>query len=143
MARTATDFVPKPGDELTRRTLSVFFDTLHLLLERGVTVVAEATFQDHVWSPNLSPLATLADFRVVQCHTDPATARRRIAERAAKRHAHADDALLDALDAGDGYFVDFRRVAIDAPSIDVDTTDGYNPPIEELVAFVEKASGED
>jgi hypothetical protein len=82
-------------------------------------VVAEATFQDHVWSPNLSPLATLADLRVVQCRTDPATARRRIAERAAKRHAHADDALLDALDADDRYFVDFRRVAIDAPSIPV------------------------
>src|SRR5207344_2998583 len=47
MARSAPDAVPEAGDELARRTLSAFFDVLRLLLERGISVVAEAAFQDH------------------------------------------------------------------------------------------------
>jgi predicted kinase len=137
MARTTGAFTPGPGEELTERTLSVFFDVLRLLLERGVSVVAEAAFQDHVWTPNLAALDSLADFRVVHCHTDPATARRRITEHAAARRAHADNALLAELDAGDDYFLDFRSVAIEAPTIHVDTSDGYDPPLDALVRFVE------
>jgi predicted kinase len=57
MARTARNYVPEPGDDLADRTLSAFFDVLRLLCERGITVVAEAAFQDHVWTPNLAPLA--------------------------------------------------------------------------------------
>ena len=141
MARSAPNFAPEPGDELTRRTLSVFFDVLRLLLESGVTVVAEAAFQDHVWRPNLAPLAAVAEFRVVQCHTDPATARRRIAEHAVTRQAHADGALLAALEHGDEYFSEFRRVEIEASTIDVDTSEGYKPTIDELVTFIETRRG--
>jgi hypothetical protein len=38
------------------------------------------------------------------------------------------------------YFDDFRRVAVAAPSIDVDTTSGYEPSIERVVAFVKDGS---
>jgi len=34
------------------------------------------------------------------------------------------------------YFDDFRRLHMTAPSIDVDTTSGYEPPLERVVAFV-------
>jgi hypothetical protein len=73
----------------------------------------------------------------VQCHTDPATARRRVAEHTATRRVHADAALLAGLERGEGYLTEFRRVALDAPTISVDTTDGYEPTIGEIVAFVE------
>lgn len=136
MVHAAVDFEPAPGDELTRRTLPTFFDVLRLLLERGVTVVAEAAFQDKVWRPNLEPLLPLAELRIVQCHTDRATARGRIAERAAHRTAHADAPLLEAIDAGETYFEDFDRVAAIGTSIDVDTTSGYAPPIDAIVDFV-------
>jgi predicted kinase len=136
MARSAPDAVPAAGDELARRTLAAFFDVLRLLLERGISVVAEAAFQDHVWTPRLVPLAALCELRVVQCHTDASVATRRIAEHAATRRPHADEMLLAALEAGDDYFTAFRRVAIDAPTIDVDTTDGYVPALEAVVAFV-------
>ena len=126
-------FEPAPGDELTRRTFPLFFDVLLLLLAGGVTVVAEAAFQDKLWRPNLAPLSELARLRVVQCHTDPTIARQRIVERAPHRNAHADRHALEALAAGDDGFV---RLSIDAPWIDVDTTSGYEPDLETVVAFV-------
>jgi hypothetical protein len=45
------------------------------------------------------------------------------------RRAHADSAALPS----EGTFV---RVAIDAPSLEVDTTDGYRPGLDQIVAFV-------
>ena len=137
MARTARTYVPEAGDELARKTLATFFAVLERMLQDGVTVVAEAAYQDHVWAPNLAPLAPLADVRVVQCRTDPETAWRRIAEHAASRRVHADGALLAALEQDDSYFTGFRRIAIDAPTIDVDTTDGYAPTIDEIVAVLD------
>jgi predicted kinase len=64
------------GDPLTRRTLPLFFDVLRTLLAGGVTVVAEAAFQDPVWRPGLEPLTELAELRIVHCTADPAVAPR-------------------------------------------------------------------
>jgi predicted kinase len=137
MTRTAVDYVPEIDDELAHRTLAAFFDVLRLLIERGVSIVAEAAFQDHVWKPNLAPVVTLAELRVVQCGADPAIAHRRLADRAATRRAHADATLLAALARGDDYFTGFRPLMTDAPTIAVDTSDGYRPTLEEVVAFIE------
>jgi predicted kinase len=131
MVHATDDFVPRPGDALTMRTLPLFFAVVRLLLEGGVTVVAEAAFQDEVWRPHLEPLAALARLRVVQCHTDTVTARERMAGRR-ERTAHTDASVIADL----GYHVDFRRLALPAPSLDVDTTSGYDPPLDRIVGFV-------
>src|SRR3954447_17994480 len=131
MVHATGSFEPAPGDALTVRTFPLFFAVMRQLLEGGVTVVAEAAFQDQVWRPQLEALMPLAALRVVQCHTDPETARHRINDRRS-RAAHADASVLD--DAG--YFDDFHRVAMRVPTIDVDTTSGYSPSLDHLVAFV-------
>src|SRR6266478_1601957 len=59
MAHADPGFTPGEGDELSLRTLTVFFGVLRLLLEAGVTTVAEAAFQDRVWHPRLEPLLPL------------------------------------------------------------------------------------
>jgi predicted kinase len=122
------------GDELTRRTVPVFFTAIRHLLDAGVTVVAEAAFQDRLWRPNLEPLTAFATLRIVQCHTDPGTAHARRSERGTRR-SHDDGPLLHEADAV-SYVKDFRRVSIDAPSIDVDTTSAYWPPLDQVVAFI-------
>jgi predicted kinase len=131
MVHAADQFDAAPSDALTKQTLPLFFAVVRILLEGGVTLVAEAAFQDHVWTPNLELLRDLAELRIVQCHTDPANARQRMSDRA-PRAAHADGSIVD----DPHYFDDFRRVTVAAPSIDVDTNSGYQPSIEQLVAFV-------
>ena len=138
MVHTSPGFVAGPGDELTMRTLPVFFDVLALLLSAGVTTVAEAAFQDQVWRPRLEPLRGLARFRIVHCVVDADVAFQRSLRRRAEnplRRAHADPGRADAAEHALRHNA-FDRVSVDAPWIEVDTTDGYRPGLGEIVAFV-------
>lgn len=142
MVHAASEFVATPGDELTRRTLPVFFGVLELLLRAGVSTVAEAAFQDRVWRPRLKPLQGLAEFRIVHCvvAADVAFERNvRRMERSSLRAAHNDPGPDDAAYHA-AYHGEFDRVSVDAPWIEVDTTDGYQPRLTEIMAFV---NGED
>lgn len=125
MVHAAGEFKADVGDELTQRTYPLFFEVLERLLRAGVTVVGEAAFQDKLWRTKLEPLADLAEFRVVQCHSPDAP--KRAAGRS--REAHPDFIVTPE------YYAGFERLTIE-PSIDVDTTDGYDPSIEEIVTFV-------
>jgi predicted kinase len=131
----AAGFVARPGDELTVRTLPVFFGVLDLLVRSGVTTVAEAAFQDHVWRPRLEPLLGLAQLRIVHCSVAADLAARRVHRRAQDnplRRAHAD---AEHRPGHPGHPA-FVRLALDAPSLEVDTTDGYRPGLDEITAFV-------
>lgn len=136
MVHAVGEFAPEVGDELTRRTFPLFFEVLRMLLSAGVTTVAEAAFQHHNWAANLEPLEELARLRIVQCKTDSATALRRVTDRAPLRNAHTDALLIRSRAEEGAYFDQFRRLSIGAPSIEVDTTTGYVPPLERIVAFV-------
>ena len=128
------------GDPLTQRTLPLFFDVLQLLVEGGVTVVAEAAFQDGLWSPGLEPLTERAELRIVRCSVDAAVSFERASARAKASHGHArahgDSTTGKDLAEWKRRFEAFQHVSIPAPSIDVDTTDGYDPNLEALVDFV-------
>lgn len=130
-------FTPAPGDELTRRTYGVFFDVLQVLLGAGVSVVGEAAFQDRLWRQGLEPLLPMTDLRIVHCHADPVVARERIERRLAEapgRKAHADRQLLESL--GTDGPQPFDAISIPAPSIRVDTTDGYRPLLDEILTVL-------
>ena len=133
------DFEPAAGDPLTVRTMAVFFDVLRVLLQGGATVVAEAAFQDRLWRQGLDPLRELAELRVVQCHADPGVGRerRRAAHDAGAGKAHAR-IIGENVEDWQRAYESFERLSLDAPSIDVDTTDEYTPSLVEIVGFVER-----
>jgi predicted kinase len=138
MAHNTPGFVPGPGDELTVRTLPVFFGVLELLLRAGVTTVAEAAFQDHVWRPRLAPIAGLARFRIVHCMVAAEVA---LARRTRRRAEHATRSVhvereLPTIGEVERAHNAFDRIALDAPWIEVDTTDGYLPGLDAIVAFM-------
>lgn len=138
MASATPGYEPGTSDPLNIPTLKAFFDVLTVLVRARVTLVAEAAFQDRLWRPNLEPLLELAQIRVIRCTVDAAISRDRIARRAAHsahRAAHADDELLKAITAGEHSLSAFGWIRMALPTLTVDTTSGYQPPLPDIVAF--------
>jgi predicted kinase len=136
----APGFEAAPHDPLTVRTVSAFSDTLRVLVDAGVTCVAEAAFQDGLWRHVLEPVLGRAELRIVQCGTDPATAWNRAQRRLAvpTRAAHSVGDHVHDPEEWERFYGPFERVSLPAPSIDVDTTDGYAPSLGEVAAFVNR-----
>lgn len=109
-----------PDPEL-RHSYRTFVDTVTALVTAGVTVIAEAAFQDHNWRPLLGFPGT----RVIRCVATPEVARGRVLVRA----AHPGTPL------GVREWVPIRAPL---PTLEVDTTDGYAPGFEEIVAFLSR-----
>jgi predicted kinase len=126
------------GGPVSKRTFEVFFATIRVLLDGGVTHIAEAAFRTDLSAPELAPFLAIARMRIVHCSVDIAIARSRIERRAhtGARVAHPDDELLAALDDGSLAFRMFDPPPLDVPVLHVDTTDGYHPTLDEIVAFI-------
>jgi predicted kinase len=132
----------EPGGEAQRRATDAFFDALSVLLGRGVTLVAEAAFQHHVWAPRLESLRETARVRIVLCEVPPEVARARHVERGladpTRERFHHDHVVRVARAGGD-----WRALPIGAyepprsgfPTLVVETAAGYRPAFEEIVAF--------
>ncbi|GAA2998586.1 hypothetical protein GCM10010519_34110 [Streptomyces lactacystinicus] len=132
-----------PAEDLDRRTLHEFFRTAERHLRAGTDLVAEAAYQDRLWRPGLTPLADLAELRIVRCTVDPEAARERIARRAAGtpgRAVHADGELLRRIARGERPIESWTPIELDAPCLAVDTTRGWNPPLERIAAFATGAA---
>lgn len=129
-------------DQLNMPTLRVFFDVVTVLARAGVSVVAEAAFQDKLWRPNLEPLTGIADIRVIHCTAPVRVRRQRVTDRAdtdPHRRAHNDPGLIAALKTGPGAFV---PVGLDVPALTVDTTDGYRPGLDTITRFAIAAAAQ-
>ncbi|WP_374777079.1 ATP-binding protein [Streptomyces sp. NBC_01310] len=126
-------------DPLNMPTWTTFFDTITVLLQGRVTLVAEAAFQDRLWRPGLEPLMGIADIRILRCVTPASTIVDRITERAhtdSHRVAHGDAALLAELEAGTYDPDQFVPISLDVPTLVVDTSDGYSPGAAEINEFL-------
>jgi len=127
------------GGEAARHVYGTFFDTLELLLGRGVSVVAEAAFQHGPWAARLEPLLAVARVRVIVCDAGPdiAAARRIDRHRADPHRArfHPDPAVLAAIDGREPLACDYDPPRLAAPTLTVDTSAGYRPPLDDVIAF--------
>lgn len=126
-------------DDLDIPTLRAFFDVLTVLARAGVSVVAEAAFQDKLWRPNLMPLAEFAEIRIIHCTAPQSVLHARIAHRAATvphRRAHNDGDLLASIAAGTHTTDAFVPVRMDVAELTVDTTDGFRPGLVAIANFV-------
>ena len=125
-------FQPAVGDPLTVRTYGLFFETVGLLLRGGVTVVAEAAFQHRIWEQGLTPLRGLCDLRVVRCSVPLDLLRER------QRQRLADLAILLEQGEEPGWYA----IHLDVPTLDVDSSDGYLPALDEIADFAARRLGE-
>ena len=131
MVAAEPGFAPTASDPLTLRTFGVFFATLDLFLRAEVSTVAEAAFGHGRWTMGLRSLTDLADLRVIRCLVTETEARARVQRRLEldpTRTAHADDEHLLAPP-------DFAPLALQAPTLDVQASAGYDPDLPTIVAF--------
>ncbi|MDE2903914.1 MAG: AAA family ATPase [Chloroflexota bacterium] len=135
-------FVPERGDAANLAATAAFFDVVQLMVRRGVTVVAEAAFQHHRWAPWITRFREVADIRIVNCEADVAVAHerrvRRWRDEPWRRRFHADPDLQQ-LARTDRSLSDpsYQPIHLEWPTLVVDTSDGYRPAFDEIVAFVQ------
>jgi predicted kinase len=121
--------------------------TLGWLLDAGVGAVYESNFQRGLSEPELREHARRC--RMVLLHLETShenvVARYEARARRGERHpGHLDLERVARHRANPGGY-DWSRydtpLELDVPTLRVDTTEGYRPPFEEVVAFVRDAAG--
>lgn len=132
--------IGRPGDETELQIYETFFDTVKLLLERRITLIAEAAFQHKLWAPKLLLLREIAHIRIVLCAVNPELARLRHIERGlsdpARTRFHHDPAVQAARKGCQLPIGDYDPPRLDIPTLTVDTSEGYQPALEAIVSFV-------
>jgi predicted kinase len=141
-----TGQIGTPGDAIAWHLYDAFFDTVELLLGRQITLVAEAAFGHALWAKKAQRLGELARIRVIVCDLAPELARARHIERGLadplRERFHYDRAVKASRDAESPPIGGYEPPHLDVPTLTVDTSDGYRPVFEEIVAFARAREGE-
>jgi predicted kinase len=134
-----------PGTNANGLVSDTFFQAIELLLRSGITIVAEAAFQHHVWQPKLEPLQAIAQIRIVICSIDPAIARTRVIQRGQldpeRERYHGDWAVRAANEGQELPITTYDPPHLSVPTLLVDTSEGYHPQLETIVAFTMQRDG--
>ena len=120
-----------------RQAIALLLDISREVIKSGGSCIVEANFLPNLAHQDLQPLAAFAQLRQVHCTIPDDLVIERYKERsqAGERHPiHADDDavedLVERIKEGGG-----RPLPLDAPLLQVDATDGYDPGISEVVEF--------
>jgi predicted kinase len=117
-----------------------FFETTDLLVSKQISIIIEAAFQDKLWRPKLVKLLDKAEIRIVICQTNLELIKIRFADRLLKNPArekyHGDQSLNLSKDQFAALIENYKPINIDTPTLQVDTTENYNPNIEEIMNFL-------
>jgi len=122
-----------------KTSFALLFQLAGVLLRHGPGLVLEAPFGP-TSLPELSTLSRIADTALIMCvvSADTAVSRYRARFVAGTRHpGHQDGAvLLDLrarIESGE-----YDPPSLSVPTLRVDTSDGYQPPIEAVVAWIRR-----
>ncbi|MEI6085332.1 MAG: hypothetical protein WCS70_13680 [Verrucomicrobiota bacterium] len=119
-----------------------FFQTVELVLTKGITLVAEAAFQHKLWAPKLESLQAISRVRIVICSTDPNLARSRFIERGLadtnRERFHGDKAVHAAKEGVALPVGSYDPPHLPVPTLHVDTTNGYQPDMASILTFVQQ-----
>jgi predicted kinase len=115
-----------------------FFETIDLLISNQISLVIEAAFQDKLWRPKLLNLLGKATIKIVICKTNLNLIKNRFAKRISdnseREKYHGDQSL--SLSKFAELTENYKPINIEAPTIEVDTSDNYCPNIEEIINFI-------
>lgn len=129
---------PEVRAAIVPRSFDLFFQTIELWLRAGVSLIAEhgLTYQWH--EKPLRALIPLARTVVVSCDPPDEVAARRFIMRERAIGGHRPDYHPPAIERMEQGTFDWRRFDpfdLGVPELRVDTTDGYAPGLDAIVAF--------
>lgn len=136
------DGVQRPA--VLAATFRIFYRLLADMLSTGDGLVAESNFHRGVAEGDLRPFLPLARIVIVHCHTTLDVSFRRFVARSEhdERHWSSFDAERIA-QIRDGHipaaWERAQPLDLDVPIMQVDTTDGYVPDLDGVVAFIRSA----
>ena len=123
----------KISNEENVKIYNTFFNTIEQLLDNKITIVIEAAFQHKLWFQKYDILKNKSDIRVIICKTDPKLSYNRYLERRNSdplREFFHGDALTPLNN-------EYNYINIPEPTLEVDTSNEYNPNIMEIKSFLE------
>lgn len=115
-----------------------FFEAIDLLISKGISIIAEAAFQDKLWRPKLLNLSGRAEIKIIICRSNPDVVKSRFADRFSnnpdREKYHGDRSI--SLSKFKSLTENYQPVNIDVPTLQIDTTNGYSPDTEEIINFI-------
>ncbi len=141
MKETLADVLGAPDLEASRRlgdaAYALLCDVLRSLLSAGLGAIVESNFRRDRSEPELRPFVAASVATLIHCQAAAELLHARYAARtgAPDRHPAHKDILRQAdlrLELEGGRFEPLR---LEIPILRVDTTDGYRPPLRQIVAF--------
>jgi predicted kinase len=115
----------------------LFHRTIELWLREGVSLIADEAFSRMRAEAALRALTRLADAIVITCDTSDEEAARRFIERETANPRKRQDVLataVDQMERGTYPWRVFDPFDVGVPALRVDTTYGYEPGIDTIVA---------
>lgn len=130
---------PHWGAAIAHETFALFYRIVGELVRAGCSVVAEAAFLRDLSQGEVTELVAEADACLVHCQVDRDVAVQRFLERVAsdpvRRLSHPDDEIVREMEKGTFEWERYEPMELGLPLIRVDTTNGYNPALDDVVAF--------
>ncbi len=130
--------VEKIEDRAKWHVYNAFFEVVKLLLTNSITFIAEAAFQHKLWIPKLELLEGTAEIRIIYCRIDPELARLRFIQRELSDPQRAFFHSEKKVQAAKGILPigNYNPPIMNVPTLTVNTSDGYEPEIAEIVSFI-------
>lgn len=126
-----------PGE----RSIGLFYDTVAHFLDAGASVIADLSWRRGISEAGLSRVAQLARPVNVHCDVSVETAHRRFLERDRALQPGVEPAdgvhgaIVRQMERGEFPWNVFEPLDLDMPRILVDTSDGYQPGLDDVARF--------
>ena len=123
--------------EKSQESIALLYAIAREVLGAGVSCIIEANFRPQLAGRDFAPLLKLANGRQVHCSIPESMVLDRYRERseAGERHpvhvrTGSEEALEQGIDHGEGV-----ALPLDVPLLEVDSANGWNPELAEIVTF--------
>jgi predicted kinase len=125
------------SDRFGAQAMAILYYNARHLLDAGVSVLLEANFQADLATQQIEPFLSRANVRQVHCHLPMQEIVERFEERQDEGERHPVHAQVDDVDrlVRDLQRKDYGPIELDIPTLIVDTSHGFDPPIDQIVRF--------